>query len=103
MKKLESVLLISKSRCLIFFYLPCVLNLKKEQVKVKDLLDLNAETFFADDVVVEEERLVVVENSGYDLITCYEWIVRKVDDGVQTYKILVDATNSRVIEIDVLQ
>lgn len=77
--------------------------IKKEQVKVKDLLDLNAETFFADDVVVEEERLVVVENSGYELITCYEWIVRRVDDGSQTYKILVDATNSRVIEIDVLQ
>lgn len=75
---------------------------KKENVKVKELLNLQAEEFFTDEVAVEEERLVVVENNGFELVTCYEWIVRTVGDTTQTFKILVDASNKRVVEIDAL-
>lgn len=75
---------------------------KKEQIQPKELLSLQADDIFSGNVAIEEERLVVVENSGFELITCYEWIVRTVGDTTQTFKVLVDASNKRIVEIDAL-
>lgn len=76
--------------------------IKKEQVKVGELLNLNAEDFFTEDIAVEEERLVITESNHFELVPCYEWIVRTVNDNSQTFKVLVNASNKEVVEIDAL-
>jgi len=75
---------------------------KKEKIESVDIPEIDPQKFFGDEVIVEEERLVYVEDDAYSLALCYEWLVRTDEDRPRTYKVVVDAKNHHVLQIDQL-
>lgn len=76
---------------------------KKEKIEPVDIPEMDSKKFFSDDVIVEEERMVYVEDDNHSLALCYEWIIRTDGDTPRTFKVVVDSKDQRVLEIDPLK
>lgn len=76
--------------------------IQKETLPDTTPKELNMENYFADNVNVEETKLVYTENTGYELVLCYEVIARVSNDTNETFRVLIDANTHKTVQIEPL-
>lgn len=76
--------------------------IQKETLPDTTPKELNMENYFADNVNVEETKLVYTENTGYELVLCYEVVARVSNDTNETFRVLIDANTHKVVQVEPL-
>ena len=76
--------------------------IQKETLPVMAPKEIVFEDYFADSVNVEETKLVYTESDSFDLVLCYEVIVRMNNDYNDTFRVLINAETHEVVEVEPL-
>lgn len=76
--------------------------IQKETLPVMTPKELAFEDYFADAANVEETKLVYAQNDSFDLVLCYEAIVRANNDQHETFRVLINAETHEVVEVEPL-
>ena len=76
--------------------------IQKENLPDTEPVELNMENYFADDVNVEETKLVYTENTGRELVLCYEVVARVSNEKNETFRVLIDANTHKVVQVEPL-
>ncbi len=76
--------------------------IQKENLPDTTPVELAMENYFADGVNVEETKLVYAENTGRELVLCYEVIARVDHEQNETFRVLIDANTHKVVQIEQL-
>ena len=76
--------------------------IQKETLPTTVPKELVFNDYFADSANVEETRLVYTQNDSFDLVLCYEAIVRMKNDQHDTFRVLINAQTLDVVEVEPL-
>lgn len=76
--------------------------IQKETLPDTTAKELDMATYFADNVSVEETKLVYTEGSGHELVLCYEVVARLSDEANETFRVLIDADTHKVVQVEQL-
>ena len=76
--------------------------IQKETLPAMAPKEIVFEDYFADAANVEETKLVYTDNDSYDLVLCYEVIVRMNNDQHDTFRVLINAETHDVVEVEPL-
>ncbi|MGM9944199.1 MAG: PepSY1/2 domain-containing protein [Lysinibacillus sp.] len=76
--------------------------IQKETLPVMTPKEIVFEDYFADSANVEDTKLVYTENDSFDLVLCYEVIVRMNNDYHDTFRVLINAETHEVVEVEPL-
>lgn len=76
--------------------------IQKETIKEQAVNPIDWKEFFGEDVVLEDEKKIYTENDRYELRLCYEVIARLPNELNDTFRVVVDAENHEVVQIDSL-
>ena len=76
--------------------------IQKETLPTMAPKEIVFDDYFADVANVEETKLVYTDNDSYDLVLCYEVIVRMNNDQHDTFRVLINAETHEVVEVEPL-
>ncbi|MEO4053187.1 PepSY1/2 domain-containing protein [Solibacillus sp. CAU 1738] len=76
--------------------------IQKETINKQSENPIDWKQFFGEGVIIEDEKKIYTENDRYDLRLCYEVIARLPNNLYDTFRVVVDAENHEVVQIDAL-
>lgn len=76
--------------------------IQKENIKPQTAKPIDWNTFFQDDVRVEEVKNIYTDNGQFDQRLCYQVIAVRGGENSETFRVVIDAENHDVLKVEYL-